>query len=69
MADVLSARVRRGLAASDSERVPAEKRIEVGDDDARLFACNAVEVNGRVFMNGASEGLRRRLRAAGSSPS
>jgi N-dimethylarginine dimethylaminohydrolase len=51
-----------------AERVPAEKRIEVGEDDARLFACNAVEVNGRVFMNGASEDLRRRLRAAGFKP-
>jgi N-dimethylarginine dimethylaminohydrolase len=50
------------------ELVPAEKRIEVGEDDARLFACNAVEVNGRVFMNGASEDLRRRLRAAGFKP-
>jgi N-dimethylarginine dimethylaminohydrolase len=51
-----------------AELVPAEKRIEVGEDDARLFACNAVEVNGRVFMNGASEELRRRLRAAGFKP-
>ncbi len=51
-----------------AELVPAEKRIEVGEDDARLFACNAVEVNGRVVMNGASEDLRRRLRAAGFKP-
>ncbi len=55
---------RRAIA----ELVPAEKRIEVGEDDARLFACNAVEVNGRVFLNGASEDLRRRLRAAGFKP-
>jgi N-dimethylarginine dimethylaminohydrolase len=55
---------RRAIA----ERVPAEKRIEVGEDDARLFACNAVEVNGRVFMNGASERLSRRLHAAGFEP-
>jgi N-dimethylarginine dimethylaminohydrolase len=51
-----------------AELVPAEKRIEVGEDDARRFACNAVEINGRVFMNGASEDLRRRLRAAGFKP-
>jgi N-dimethylarginine dimethylaminohydrolase len=51
-----------------AELVPAEKRIEVGEDDARQFACNAVEVNGRVFMNGASEDLRLRLRAAGFEP-
>jgi N-dimethylarginine dimethylaminohydrolase len=51
-----------------AELVPAEKRIEVGEDDARLFACNAVEVNGRVFMNDASENLRRRLRAARFEP-
>ncbi len=51
-----------------AELVPAEKRIEVGEDDARLFACNAVEVNGHIFMNDASEDLRRRLRAAGFKP-
>jgi len=51
-----------------AELVPPGKHIEVDEDDARLFACNAVEVNGRVFMNGASEDLRRRLRAAGFEP-
>jgi len=51
-----------------AELVPAERRIEVCEDDARLFACNAVEVNGRVFLNGASEDLRRRLHAAGFKP-
>ena len=55
---------RRAIA----ELVPVEKRIEVGEDDARLFACNAIEVNGRVFMNSASEDLRGRLRAAGFKP-
>lgn len=45
-----------------------EKRIEVGEDDALLFACNAVDINGRVFMNDASSSLQSRLRAAGFAP-
>ncbi len=48
--------------------VPAEKRIEVGEKDALRFACNAVELNGRVFMNDASEDCQNRLRAAGFEP-
>ncbi len=48
--------------------VPAEKRIEVCEDDARSFACNAVDVNGRIFMNDASRALQHRLRAAGFEP-
>ena len=63
-APAFDAASRRAIA----ELVPPEKRIDVGEDDARLFACNAVEVNGRVFMNAASEDLRRRLRAAGFEP-
>ncbi|MGA8170087.1 MAG: arginine deiminase-related protein [Methylocystis sp.] len=50
------------------ELVPAEKRIEVDESDARRFACNAVEASGRVFMNDASPALRRRLRDAGFDP-
>jgi N-dimethylarginine dimethylaminohydrolase len=45
-----------------------EKRIEVSEKDALLFACNAVDVNGRLFMNGASEALQDRLRVAGFEP-
>ena len=48
--------------------VPPEKRIGVSEKDALLFACNAVDVNGRVFMNDASDALQRRLRAAGFKP-
>jgi N-dimethylarginine dimethylaminohydrolase len=48
--------------------VPPEKRIEVSENDAVLFACNAVELNGRIFMNGASDALQTRLRAAGFDP-
>lgn len=48
--------------------VPPEKRIEVSESDALAFACNAVDLNGRVFMNHASEDCRNRLRAAGFEP-
>lgn len=48
--------------------VPAEKRIEIGETDALLFACNAVELNGDVVLNAASDGLQARLRAAGFTP-
>ncbi|MBO0733176.1 MAG: nitrate reductase [Methylocapsa sp.] len=48
--------------------VPEEKRIEVGERDALLFACNAVDLNGRVFMSGASEQCLSRLRVAGFEP-
>lgn len=48
--------------------VPPEKRIAVGDADALQFACNAVELDGRVIMNGASPELQSRLRAAGFTP-
>lgn len=47
---------------------PKEKRIEVSEEDALAFACNAVEINGRIFMNDASASLRERLRAAGFEP-
>lgn len=48
--------------------VPREKRIEIAEEDALRFACNAVDVNGRVFLNDASESLQQRLRAAGFTP-
>lgn len=41
--------------------IPAAKRIEVGDADARNFACNAVGLGEHVFMNRVSADLRRRL--------
>lgn len=47
---------------------PPEKRIEVSEADAIAFACNAVEIDRRVFMNAASVLLQARLRAAGFSP-
>jgi N-dimethylarginine dimethylaminohydrolase len=49
-------------------RVPAEKRIAVSEADALHFACNAVDLDGRVMMNGASQALQESLSAAGFTP-
>ncbi|MGA1474199.1 MAG: TIGR00300 family protein, partial [Prochlorothrix sp.] len=46
-------------------RVPAEKRIVVGDADADNFACNAVNVDQVVIMNRISTDLKGRLAAVG----
>ena len=46
-------------------RVPAEKRIVVGDADADNFACNAVNVDQVVIMNRVSTDLKERLAAVG----
>lgn len=46
-------------------RVPVEKRIVVGADDAAGFACNAVNSAGAVFLNQASAALVARLQACG----
>lgn len=48
--------------------VPEDKRLIVGAEDAAQFACNAVELADRVFMNGASEALQEKLRCAGFKP-
>ena len=48
--------------------VPEEKRIAVEEGDALQFCCNAVDLDGHVFMNGASEDLQSRLRRAGFTP-
>jgi len=48
--------------------VEAKKRITVTEADALAFACNAVELNRRVFLNGASAELQNKLRAAGFVP-
>lgn len=45
--------------------VPREKRLAVDEADAKGFACNAVDLNGHVFMNHASEALQKRLSDAG----
>ncbi len=46
-------------------RVPAAKRIPIGEGDAINFACNAVNVGQTVIMNKASESLRQRLTSLG----
>ena len=48
--------------------VPAPKRIAVEEADALKFCCNAVDLNGHVFMNDASEDLQNRLRQVGFTP-
>ena len=62
-------------AAFDAESVETierlvspERRFEVELADALHFACNAVECGERVILNEASEGLKRRLRDAGFTP-
>jgi N-dimethylarginine dimethylaminohydrolase len=54
--------------AEITRRVPQEKRIAVSEADALQFACNAVDLDGRVIMNGASQALQARLRRAGFTP-
>jgi N-dimethylarginine dimethylaminohydrolase len=51
-----------------AEAVPAEKRIEVEAADAEQFCCNAVDLNRKVFLNGASDSLQARLRQKGFTP-
>lgn len=51
--------------AEIARRVPAHKRIEVSDEDAKQFACNTVNIGEHVIMNRASAGLRRQLTRAG----
>lgn len=47
------------------QRVPAGKRIPVTDGEAVRFACNAVNIGRRLFLNQAGTELRGRLEAAG----
>ncbi|MGB9153108.1 MAG: arginine deiminase-related protein [Alphaproteobacteria bacterium] len=48
--------------------VPQEKRIAVEEADALKFCCNAVDLDGFVLMNDASESLQKRLRDKGFTP-
>ncbi|WP_091677404.1 dimethylarginine dimethylaminohydrolase family protein [Methylocapsa palsarum] len=48
--------------------VAPSKRIAVEEEDALKFCCNAVDLDGHVFVNGASDSLRSRLRGAGFTP-
>jgi N-dimethylarginine dimethylaminohydrolase len=42
-------------------RIPSAARLEVSDADAMGFACNALRVGDRLFMNSASDALVRGL--------
>jgi arginine dihydrolase len=46
-------------------RVPSHKRIVVDTMDAGNFACNAVNIGDRVFLNKASDPLKARLMLSG----
>jgi N-dimethylarginine dimethylaminohydrolase len=48
--------------------VAPEKRIAVGEEDALYFACNAVDLNGKVFLNNATPALQAQLKKAGFTP-
>lgn len=54
--------------AKIEELVPKNKRIPVAEKDALQFSCNAVDINGHVFMNAASTELQDRLRVCGFTP-
>jgi N-dimethylarginine dimethylaminohydrolase len=43
----------------------SEYLIEVGEDDALAFACNAVEAGDAIVLHSASNALNNRLRSAG----
>lgn len=51
--------------AEIERRVPPAKRLPVGIEDAGHFACNAVNIGRRVFMNRARPGLVTELEARG----
>ncbi|MBW4691665.1 MAG: TIGR00300 family protein [Lyngbya sp. HA4199-MV5] len=46
-------------------RVPEEKRIAIGEEDAVNFSCNAVNIDRTIVLNKASKKLKQRLDAAG----
>ncbi|WP_395822521.1 dimethylarginine dimethylaminohydrolase family protein [Collimonas sp.] len=55
-------------AASQAEivaRVPADKRIVVGSEDALHFACNTVNSGRHIFLNQASPALVEQLQSRG----
>jgi lysine-ketoglutarate reductase/saccharopine dehydrogenase-like protein (TIGR00300 family) len=47
------------------QRVPPEKRLAVNETDAARFACNAVNLGRKIFVNQVSAELRQKLEAAG----
>jgi lysine-ketoglutarate reductase/saccharopine dehydrogenase-like protein (TIGR00300 family) len=51
--------------AQIERRVPAEKRIVLGETDAIQFAANAVTIGETLVLNRASDALKKELGAAG----
>ena len=47
--------------------VPADRRIAVSETDAIQFACNAVNLGRKIFLNRASAELKQNLRATGGA--
>src|SRR5579883_280704 len=47
------------------QRIPSEKRLPVEETDATRFACNAVNLGKKLFVNQVSAALQGRLVAAG----
>jgi N-dimethylarginine dimethylaminohydrolase len=50
------------------EYTAPEKRIVVSEEDALHFACNAVDLNGKVYMNNASDALQKKLQTGSFKP-
>jgi N-dimethylarginine dimethylaminohydrolase len=48
--------------------VPTEKRIPITLEDASQYACNAVELDKHLFLNGASAELQQKLKSLGFTP-
>ena len=46
-------------------RVPAEQTILVAEEDAKKFACNAVNIGDKIIFNGARQPLMDELSGAG----
>ena len=45
--------------------MPEDKRIVVTEEDALRFNCNAVDLNGKVFMNDPSDALKKQMHKIG----
>ena len=44
-------------------RIPFDRRLEIDEADAMVFACNALVIDGKIVMNHASSSLIQRLNA------
>ncbi len=51
--------------AAIEKRVPASRRIAIGEEDALSFACNAVNIDSTVVVNRATPALVKALGAKG----